>query len=145
MSDRLARMEDIEVAALDRRLRLDLASAGSRRGLDRPTVLDHLEGSPGALQLGGQLVADPRSVARRPEGVRFRAVAGDRVERSRDVVTEGIGADLAAPDGVDAGADLAEGRLDPRRQIADLAAEPLHVAGRGDEPAGATKHEPEQG
>src|SRR5712675_236763 len=51
VDDRLAGVQDVEIAALDRRLGLDLAAARSRRRLDAPAVLDHLERPRRPLQL----------------------------------------------------------------------------------------------
>ena len=49
--DRLARMEQIQVAPLDRRLPLELPAAESGRGQDRAAMLDHRERSTGSLEL----------------------------------------------------------------------------------------------
>src|SRR4029079_3783897 len=56
--DRLAGMEHVEIAALDRGLGLDLAAAAPRLRLDRHAVLDHLERPLPPLTLRAALVAD---------------------------------------------------------------------------------------
>ena len=51
---------EVQVAALDRGLRLELAGAAAHRGQDRRAVLDHLERPAGPLELGDEVVADRR-------------------------------------------------------------------------------------
>src|SRR5690242_8902305 len=96
VGDRLAGMQDVEIAALDRRLGLDLAAAGPRRQLDRTAVLDHLEGSAGAFELCDDLVPDPTGRPWRAKGLRLVGIARDGVQRGGDVIAEGVRAHLAA-------------------------------------------------
>src|SRR5687768_12605726 len=75
--DGLARMDEVEVPALDRGMRLQLPSAADGLGEDRRTVVDHRERAVRALQLGDELGTDHlggrRTVARpRPPRVTGR-------------------------------------------------------------------------
>ncbi len=68
--DRLAGMEQVQVAALDRGLRLELAGAAADRRQDRGPVLDHLERPAGPLELGDEVVADVDRPTREPRSAR---------------------------------------------------------------------------
>ena len=78
--DRLAGMEHVEIAALDRGLGLDLAAAAPGLRLDRHAVLDHLERPLRPLQLGDDLVADPAAILGRMEGPTLLGVLVDGFE-----------------------------------------------------------------
>jgi hypothetical protein len=105
-------MEHVEVAALDRGLRLERPGPCPRRELDRGAVLDHFEGSLGPLQLAEDPLPDATAVARRLETARLVGIAVDRIERSCQVIGERGRVKLTPANGVDAVADLTERCLD---------------------------------
>src|SRR5688572_5276769 len=94
--DRLARMDEVQVPALDRGMGLQLPSAPDRLGEDRRAMVDHRERAVGALQFGHELVADRlcgRRTVQRPSLVR---VAGDGVGRGLDGRADRAGGQLLA-------------------------------------------------
>ena len=58
LGDRLAGVEEVQVAALDRGLGLELATTPADLGEDRRPVLDHVDRSAGPFELLDEVVPD---------------------------------------------------------------------------------------
>src|SRR5215210_1847192 len=144
MGDRLPRVEDVQIAALHRGLRFDLATTGPGRRLDRAAVLDHLQRTARAFELPDDLFADAAAVARGMQAACLLGVLPDGFERRDDVVTDLIRAELTPADRVDPIADLRERDLRAAGEIVDLAAEAFDVARRREEPSRPAEDEGEQ-
>src|SRR5688572_9835809 len=110
--DRLARMDEVQVPALDRGVGLQLPSAPDRFGEDRRAMVDHRERAVRALQLGHELVADRfcgRGTAQRPS---LLGVAGDGVGRGLDGRADGARGQLLATNRIDASGGAVERLVD---------------------------------
>src|ERR1700675_2493318 len=74
-SDRLPGMNQVQVAALDGRLGFELARPSPGRGQDVGPMLDHPQGTDGALDLGHEIVADRLRAPRPRPAARLLGVA----------------------------------------------------------------------
>ncbi len=132
-------MDEVQVATLDRRLRLELPAAPARLGEDLCAVLDHAERPSRALQLFHDRLADLRGGRRPLECACLIGVALDRIGGRLDRRRDGVGGELTAPHGVDPSDGAFERLVDPGRQVADRGSEMLHLAGPRHDPPRPTQ------
>src|SRR5690348_16651213 len=100
--DRLTSMDQVQVATLDRGLRLELATAPPSLGKDRRPVAHHRQRSARPLEVLDDRVPDGLAGLGTLERACLLAVALDCVGRRRDRRGELLGAELAAAHGIDA-------------------------------------------
>src|ERR1019366_6001189 len=139
--DRLTGVQSIEVAALDGRLRLELAIATPGCRQEVAAVGDHLEGPACPLELGQQRGAHVVGRNRAVELRRLPLVALDRVACGSQVVADRVGRDLVAAAGRDPIDHAAPRRVDPARQVVDRTPEALDFTGQANDPDGPTEDE----
>jgi len=128
-NERLASVEDVDVAALDRGLRLELTAADPAADEDPATMLDHLEGPASMFELRDDRLADLGSGPRPSERSRLDRVRVDGGNRALDVRADRFGGEGPATNAVDAHRNIVERRLDARREVRDAAPEALRLAG----------------
>ena len=127
--DRLAGMEEIQVAALDRRLGLELVRPRRCRPASwcraRPS-----RGPAGPFELADDVVANPLPVARAAECASLVGIALDRVGRgARGCRSIASGVELPASHRIDLASGAAERGVDPGREVVDVRLEQLELAG----------------
>jgi hypothetical protein len=134
-------MDEVQVAALDRGLGLELAPSASRLGKDRRTVTDHREGTARAIELLDDRVPDGLAGLGPLEGACLVGIPLDRVGRGGDRRWQLLCAELSAPHGVDATDRALERLVDPRRQLAHARTEVLDFTGASHDPASPAQHD----
>ena len=143
--DRLAGVDQVQVAALDRRLALELAAAAARRGQHVGAVLDHPERAAGPLDLGHEVVADGLGSARAAEGSRLVAQPLERLGRVRHGLADRLGPGLLVAHGIDPRGGRVEGRVDTGCEVLDRTPEPLDFARPGGDPRRAAEDDDQPG
>src|SRR5689334_16834239 len=134
--DRLAGVDEVQIATLDRCLRLQLAAPPSGLGKDRRPMADHRQRSAGAFEVLDDRVPDGLAGLRPLERSCLLAVALDRVGGRSDGRRQLLRAQLAAPHGIDATDGALERLVDAGRQLPDGRSEVLDLPGPCHDPAG---------